>query len=334
MEEKYTQAAPENGTAQDSAENSPNAQKSNRDVHYTGAAPQGGAPYTPPAPPQKVRRVGTVSFGLLLVAAGSLLIIKILVPSLNVYQFAKFAPAILVVLGIEVLVYAARPDVKVKYDFLSMVVTFFVLVFIGGASVLGQVWQEYNPKTQQQLYAQRSEKEEAAGAAIKGIPGMQANIYDVSVNGSATMIFDGVVQSEDELYVTMQQDKFADAQSYAKACHQIMQACNAAHLEFTRYDFDTRNPNEGTTRETTGYSLNASSGWALGMSDTELVSRVTTDYWYDGNTFSSAEDREDYIDNERRNDIANRYADTHEGEYPDEAYLSAALATAETAAAA
>ena len=37
-------------------------------------------------------------------------------PNVNVLSVVKYAPVVLIVLGIEVLIYAARPDVKIKYD--------------------------------------------------------------------------------------------------------------------------------------------------------------------------------------------------------------------------
>ena len=50
--------------------------------------------------PKKQRRVGTVAFGLTLVAAGVLLVAKTFVPALDLITIARFAPAILVVLGV------------------------------------------------------------------------------------------------------------------------------------------------------------------------------------------------------------------------------------------
>ena len=78
-----------------------------------GAAPQ---PQDPPAPdpvprPRKVRRVGTFTFGLVLVAAGVLLILRSVMPQLDLSFVASLAPVVLIALGIEVLIYAARPDV-------------------------------------------------------------------------------------------------------------------------------------------------------------------------------------------------------------------------------
>lgn len=70
--------------------------------------------------PKKTRRVGTLAFALVLILAGVLLMAYQLVPRFNLLQIVKFSPIILVVLGIEMLVYSAKPDVLVKFDWLAM----------------------------------------------------------------------------------------------------------------------------------------------------------------------------------------------------------------------
>lgn len=70
--------------------------------------------------PKKVRRVGSIAFALVLIAAGVLLIVYQFVPQFDLLKILKFSPVILIALGIEMLVYCARPDVKVKFDLLAM----------------------------------------------------------------------------------------------------------------------------------------------------------------------------------------------------------------------
>lgn len=70
--------------------------------------------------PKKVRRVGSIAFALVLIAAGVLLIVYQFVPQFDLLKILKFSPVILVALGIEMLVYSARPDVKVKFDWLAI----------------------------------------------------------------------------------------------------------------------------------------------------------------------------------------------------------------------
>lgn len=84
--------------------------------------------------PKKVRRVGSIAFALVLIAAGVLLMVYQFVPQFDLLKILKFSPVILVALGIEMLVYSARPDVKVKFDWLAMLGTAFTLCIVGTAA--------------------------------------------------------------------------------------------------------------------------------------------------------------------------------------------------------
>ncbi len=56
---------------------------------------------SPAEPPKKVRRVGTMAFAVLLIAGGVLLLAQQFMPKANLLAVLKFAPVILIVLGIE-----------------------------------------------------------------------------------------------------------------------------------------------------------------------------------------------------------------------------------------
>lgn len=82
-----------------------------------------------PMPKQKIRRVGTVTLGIVLIVVGALLIWALFDPSFSVATIAKFSPAILILVGAEMIVGYFRSDGnKVKYDFLSMVVCFLLII--------------------------------------------------------------------------------------------------------------------------------------------------------------------------------------------------------------
>ena len=95
--------------------------------------------------PKKVRRVGSIAFALVLIAAGVLLIVYQFVPQFDLLKILKFSPVILIALGIEMLVYCARPDVKVKFDWLAMLGTAFTLCVVGTAALLPLAISEWGP---------------------------------------------------------------------------------------------------------------------------------------------------------------------------------------------
>lgn len=73
-----------------------------------------------------VRRVGTVTFGLVLVASGLCMLWYLFFPQWDYRLLLKLSPAILVSLGIETLV-AARPGAKVRYDWVGMFLCFLIV---------------------------------------------------------------------------------------------------------------------------------------------------------------------------------------------------------------
>ena len=85
------------------------------DAPLTGEAPQ-------PAKPQPLRRVGSFTLGVCLIAAGIFFLLAYFVPGFDWKLTLKIAPAAgLILLGGEVLFFAARPG-RWKYDFWSVLI--------------------------------------------------------------------------------------------------------------------------------------------------------------------------------------------------------------------
>lgn len=72
------------------------------------------------------RRVGTFTLGIVLVAAGGVMLASLLRPGLDIGWILKASPVILVVLGVEVLL-AAWGGGRVKYDLLGMLLCFILV---------------------------------------------------------------------------------------------------------------------------------------------------------------------------------------------------------------
>ena len=112
------------------------------DAPLTGEAPQ-------TAKPQPLRRVGSFTLGVCLIAAGIFFLLAYFVPGVDWKLMLKIAPAAgLILLGGEVLFFAARPG-RWKYDFWSVLIC---LVLMGGCfclSLLPVVWDELGPERNQ-----------------------------------------------------------------------------------------------------------------------------------------------------------------------------------------
>ena len=89
---------------------------------------------TPESRPARDRRVGTFTFGAVLVISGALMQVSMYFPSLDLTLAMQLSPLILVCLGVEVLL-ASRSGGKIRYDWVGMVLCFVLvtaaLVFFG-----------------------------------------------------------------------------------------------------------------------------------------------------------------------------------------------------------
>lgn len=110
----------------------------------TGSA----APEMPGKQPP-LRRVGSFTLGVCLIAAGTFFLLTYFVPGFPTQPVLRIVPAAgLVLLGGEVLFFAARPG-RWKYDFWSVLIC---LVLMGGCfclSLLPVVWEEISPQRRQ-----------------------------------------------------------------------------------------------------------------------------------------------------------------------------------------
>ena len=292
--------------------------------------------------PKKTRRVGTLAFALVLILAGVLLMLYQLMPSLDLLWILKFSPAILIVLGIELLFYSSKPDAKVRFDWLSMLGCAFILCIVGTAAVLPTVWNLWGPEREHA--ASRIESEKVAGIynALTGDPALKSRIANAHVNVwiSHTASDSYALQAGDEcvLHLSFTAEYDSD-EAFAADCQAVVQAADANGLGFTTYYFSSCDDLQEGTR----YTLDCNAAFPAGLTAAQLAQRVQTSYCYDDNSFSSEADRDDYIRSQLRNEISDEYADRHDGVYPDEKYLNeeterrfAALngtATPETAAA-
>ena len=271
--------------------------------------------------PKKVRRVGSIAFALVLIAAGILLIVYQFVPQFDLLKILKFSPVILIALGIEMLVYSARPDVKVKFDWLAMLGTAFTLCIVGTAALLPLAISEWNPARDYARNRIESQKADAMYSALTADPALKAKLNSLNVEARFFHEADGdyTLQSGDDciLYAALQ-GPYADAETFAADCMAVMQAAQAENLGFTRYSFST----DEDIDDGISYYLDCVASYPAGLTAAQVAQRVQTSYHYDNNSFSSEADRDDYIRRQLQNEISDEYADRHDGAYPDEKYLN------------
>jgi hypothetical protein len=85
---------------------------------------------------QKSRRIGTLTFGALLIVFGILMILQMFINTDILRYVIKLWPVIFIFYGIETIYFATKKDVKIKYDIGAFILTFFIL---GSGLVLGLI---------------------------------------------------------------------------------------------------------------------------------------------------------------------------------------------------
>ena len=74
------------------------------------------------------RRVGTFTFGLVLVATGLGMLAALFLPQLDLTLLLRLSPLALISLGIEVLL-AARDGERLRYDWVGMLLCTLIVLF-------------------------------------------------------------------------------------------------------------------------------------------------------------------------------------------------------------
>ena len=120
----------------------------NKTVQPEAAAAPESRPLKKPAPAKDEapsRRVGSFTLGISLIAAGILFLCYYFVPGFDWQLVVRIAPAAaLVLLGCEVLFFAARPG-RWKYDFVSVLVCLGLIAVCMCLSFLPMVWSKIDP---------------------------------------------------------------------------------------------------------------------------------------------------------------------------------------------
>ena len=186
---------------------------------------------TAPAAPQQEqprRRVGSLTLGVCLIAAGIFFGCYYFVPGFDGQLVLKIASAAgLVLLGCEVLFFACRPG-RWKYDFWSVLIC---LVLMGGCfclSLLPVVWEEIGPERNQASMKLSQQYTADAYAQIRKFD-PDAPVKDISGN---VYLYTGAVKTLEDIdggsgYVTLDVElsgSYGSAEQFAQACRSMTDA--------------------------------------------------------------------------------------------------------------
>ena len=175
-----------------------------------------------------LRRVGSFTLGVCLIAAGIFFLLTYFVPGFPTQPVLRIVPAAgLVMLGGEVLFFAARPG-RWKYDFWSVLICLVLMAGCFGLSLLPVVWDELGPERNQASMKLSQQYTADAYAQIrKSDP--DAPVKDISGN---VYLYTGAVKTLEDIdggsgYVTLDVElsgSYGSAEQFAQACRSMTDA--------------------------------------------------------------------------------------------------------------
>ena len=208
--------------------------------------------------PEKPIYAGRITLGVSLVVMGLLMTASLFLPTMDLLQIAKFAPLILVLLGIEILTAAFRyKNQNVRVGF-GLTLLCLVLIFASvGAAVLPQVWQEYGPGRWE---AQQAEEQQLTRRFYEEVDSTQLRVLQLLPDDRG-----GVSHAE-----VIFQDTFATKEAFVRAALPVVR---------TLADMDTQNAFISAEDDWNGMFMALNGVYSLNdVTEDRLLSTVEVEY--------------------------------------------------------
>lgn len=247
-----------------------------------------------------LRRVGSFTLGVCLIAAGIFFLLTYFVPDFPTQPVLRIIPAAgLVMLGGEVLFFAARPG-RWKYDFWSVLIC---LVLMGGCfclSLLPVVWEEISPQRRQtelrlgqEYTAEAYDRIKTAAPEVR-VKDIRGNAYLYSSKTEALRDLDA---GDGHLSLTV--ELFGDydsVQAFAQDCRRVtdaVQQCSALPDELRIAWSPDNDPEEslgtGTLQQVEQYTLELVGIAQLDWTADQMAKQTEVQYLLDEENEETAE---------------------------------------------
>ena len=247
-----------------------------------------------------LRRVGSFTLGVCLIAAGIFFLLTYFVPGFPTQPVLRIVPAAgLVLLGGEVLFFAARPG-RWKYDFWSVLIC---LVLMGGCfclSLLPVVWEEISPQRRQtelrlgqEYTAEAYDRIKTAAPEVR-VKDIRGNAYLYS---SKTETLRDLDAGDGHLSLTV--ELFGDydsVQAFAQDCRRVtdaVQQCSALPDELRIAWSPDNDPEEslgtGTLQQVEQYTLELVGIAQLDWTADQMAKQTEVQYLLDEENEETAE---------------------------------------------
>lgn len=268
-------------------------------------AQPGSVPPPERKPAEKpLRRVGSLTLGACLIAAGVFFLLYFFVPGFDVQLTLKIAPAVaLVLLGCEVLFFAARPG-RWKYDFVSVLVCLVLMAGCFCMAMLPMLWDELSGENQQTMNRLSTQaidelysacKQDAQDIAIQNISGW---LY---LNGAkAETLQQAAALPAGDTCLTLTVELFGPYESaadFARDCYTLTALAKQCTVPPDSLHFTVGCPqpvesslNSGSLLSTQDYALTLSGAVQLDWTEQQMEQQTETEYLLDAENIPDGEE--------------------------------------------
>lgn len=247
-----------------------------------------------------LRRVGSFTLGVCLIAAGTFFLLTYFVPGFPTQPVLRIVPAAgLVLLGGEVLFFAARPG-RWKYDFWSVLICLVLMGGCFGLSLLPVVWEEISPQRRQtelrlgqEYTAEAYDRIKTAAPEVR-VKDIRGNAYLYS---SKTETLRDLDAGDGHLSLTV--ELFGDydsVQAFAQDCRRVtdaVQQCSALPDELRIAWSPDNDPEEslgtGTLQQVEQYTLELVGIAQLDWTADQMAKQTEVQYLLDEENEETAE---------------------------------------------
>ncbi len=226
---------------------------------------------------EKFYRVGVTTMGFSLVALGGLLLTNVLIPNFSLEQALLYvAPAVLVLLGIEITLGALfNRSGKLRYDFMSMLICFLLVVGGIGASIIPRVMRTSAVVNQLTERVTRDvEKDVYEALKDENIDSVFVNYflpdkkYPIIANLSPDIPYREITEGRLSLNIDMD-GEYKNKLDFAKDVSSILKKLTPLDLPSCNISFGAYGP-EGKER----YYLHVDSLWMWDDTPEQLVEKI------------------------------------------------------------
>lgn len=212
---------------------------------------------------KKERQVGTVTMGICLIAVGVVIMLHLFFPQIYIVGVTKYAPFILVMLGVEILYsYFAHKDKQLKYDFLSTLFCGTIIIIALAISTISSLYEEYGSPRWQVINGVNQQLYDVFHDGLQG----NKNIRDMEVTADIHSVGPEIeslayteMKDSDNIYmkIHLNAQDYENKEAFAKDCAEILSQAQGVNIQPGSIFFEWQNEEMMYTLKTTDkFSMN------------------------------------------------------------------------------